>query len=211
MMRVLSITIPTVVLWTIAAVAVDRFDDRELFVAPPEAIGEGFIRAVTSRRYDQARELLTNPDAMTNNEVRALALRLGDADTIEAETLSRDASRALVTVRGASATISLSLVFEGGGWKVKAEGGTLRYADGILGTYEGIAVMDRSQIVNSNPEILGGAPVFAGTRVPVRTLLVYLEGGETLEEFLDNFPTVSREQAIAFLEESASSLLAQIA
>lgn len=68
--------------------------------------------------------------------------------------------------------------------------------------------MDRSQIVKSNPEILGGEPVFAGTRVPVRTLL---EGGETLEEFLDNFPTVSREQAVAFLEESASSLLAQIA
>ena len=71
--------------------------------------------------------------------------------------------------------------------------------------------MDRSKIVHSNPEILGGTPVFFGTRVPVRTLLVYLEGGETLEEFLDNFPTVSREQAIAFLEESASSLLAQIA
>lgn len=71
--------------------------------------------------------------------------------------------------------------------------------------------MDRSQIVRSNPEILGGEPVFAGTRVPVRTLLVYLEGGETLEELLDNFPTVTREQAVAFLEESASSLLAQIA
>jgi uncharacterized protein (DUF433 family) len=74
-----------------------------------------------------------------------------------------------------------------------------------------MTLMDRSQIVHSNPEILGGTPVFVGTRVPVRTLLVYLEGGETLEEFLDNFPTVSREQAIAFLEESASSLLTQIA
>jgi uncharacterized protein (DUF433 family) len=65
--------------------------------------------------------------------------------------------------------------------------------------------MNRTQIVHSNPEILGGTPVFVGTRVPVRTLLVYLEGGETLEEFLDNFPTVSREQAIAFLEESLPS------
>ena len=72
-------------------------------------------------------------------------------------------------------------------------------------------LMDRSQIVHADPEILAGTPVFVGTRVPVRTLLVYLEGGETLEEFLDNFPTVSREQAVAFLEESASSLLAQIA
>jgi uncharacterized protein (DUF433 family) len=74
-----------------------------------------------------------------------------------------------------------------------------------------LAMMDRSQIVHSDPEILGGTPVFVGTRVPVQTLLVYLEGGETLEEFLDNFPTVSREQAIAFLEEAGRALLAQIA
>ena len=71
--------------------------------------------------------------------------------------------------------------------------------------------MDRSQIVHSDPEILGGTPVFVGTRVPVQTLLVYFEKGETLEEFLDNFPTVSREQAIAFLEEAGRALLAQIA
>jgi uncharacterized protein (DUF433 family) len=71
--------------------------------------------------------------------------------------------------------------------------------------------MDRSLIVHSDPEILGGTPVFVGTRVPVQTLLVYLEKGETLEEFLDNFPTVSREQAIAFLEEAGRALLAQIA
>lgn len=71
--------------------------------------------------------------------------------------------------------------------------------------------MDRSQIVHSNPEILGGTPVFVGTRVPVQTLLVYLEKGETLEEFLDNYPTVSREQAVAFLEEAGRALLAQIA
>jgi len=71
--------------------------------------------------------------------------------------------------------------------------------------------MNRSQIVHSDPEILGGTPVFVGTRVPVQTLLTYLEKGETLEEFLDNFPTVSREQAVAFLEEAGRALLAQIA
>ena len=71
--------------------------------------------------------------------------------------------------------------------------------------------MERSQIVHSNPEILGGTPVFVGTRVPVQTLLDNLEKGETLEEFLDNFPTVSREQAIGFLEEAGRALLAQIA
>ncbi len=71
--------------------------------------------------------------------------------------------------------------------------------------------MERSRIVHCNPEILGGTPVFVGTRVPVRTLLLYLEKGTTLDEFLDNFPSVSREQAIAFLEEAGRALIAQIA
>jgi uncharacterized protein (DUF433 family) len=71
--------------------------------------------------------------------------------------------------------------------------------------------MERAEIVHSDPGILGGTPVFVGTRVPVQTLLVYLEKGDTLEEFLDNFPTVAREQAVAFLEEAGRALLAQIA
>ena len=49
---------------------------------------------------------------------------------------------------------------------------------------------------------MGGTPVFAGTRVPVQTLLDYLEGGETIDDFLEGFPTVRREQVIAFLEEA---------
>ena len=71
--------------------------------------------------------------------------------------------------------------------------------------------MERAQIVHSDPEILGGTPVFVGSRVPVQTLLVYLEKGETLEEFLDNYPSVSREQAVSFLEEAGRAALAQIA
>ena len=55
-------------------------------------------------------------------------------------------------------------------------------------------------VVHSDPEILGGVPVFVGTRVPFRNLIDYLEGGYSLEEFLDAFPSVSREQAIAGLE-----------
>ncbi len=55
-------------------------------------------------------------------------------------------------------------------------------------------------VVHSNPEILGGTPVFVGTRVPLRNLIDYLERGHSLDEFLDSFPTVSREQAIAALE-----------
>ena len=71
--------------------------------------------------------------------------------------------------------------------------------------------MDLEQIVHCDPEIVSGAPVFVGTRVPVQSLLDYLEGGETIEEFLDDFPSVMREQAIAFLEEAGRALLARIA
>lgn len=65
-------------------------------------------------------------------------------------------------------------------------------------------------VVVIDPEILSGTPVFAGTRVPVRTLLDYLEGGDTMDEFLDQFPTVSREQAVAFLEQSMEVMLASL-
>lgn len=71
--------------------------------------------------------------------------------------------------------------------------------------------MDPKQIVHSDPDIVSGTPVFVGTRVPAQALLDYLEGGETIDEFLDDFPTVSREQAIAFLEEAGRALLANIA
>ena len=55
-------------------------------------------------------------------------------------------------------------------------------------------------VIHSDPDILGGTPVFTGTRVPVKTLLDYLEAGDRFDEFLDHFPSVSREQAIAALE-----------
>lgn len=55
-------------------------------------------------------------------------------------------------------------------------------------------------VVQSDPNILGGTPVFAGTRVPIKNLLDYLAAGDSLEKFLDHFPTVSREQAVAALE-----------
>jgi uncharacterized protein (DUF433 family) len=63
-------------------------------------------------------------------------------------------------------------------------------------------------IVHSDPDILGGTPVFVGTRVPMRTLLDYLEAGDSLEVFLDHFPSVSREQAIAALELAKEMLTA---
>lgn len=60
--------------------------------------------------------------------------------------------------------------------------------------------MDKQQIYHSDPEIIGGTPVFTGTRVPVDSLIIHLKAGDSLEEFLDGFPSVSREQAEAFLE-----------
>ncbi|HEY2093176.1 MAG TPA: DUF433 domain-containing protein [Thermoanaerobaculia bacterium] len=71
--------------------------------------------------------------------------------------------------------------------------------------------MTIKEIVHSDPEIMGGMPVFVGTRVPVRILLDYLEGGDPLEEFLENYPSVSREQAVAFIEDAGKAALAQIA
>jgi len=68
--------------------------------------------------------------------------------------------------------------------------------------------MKNRAVVMVDPEILSGTPVFANTRVPVRTLLDYLEGGESLGDFLEQFPTVSRQQAIAFLEQASERLLA---
>lgn len=65
-------------------------------------------------------------------------------------------------------------------------------------------------IVWVNPRRLSGAPCFAGTRVPLRNLFDYLEGGESLDEFLEGFPGVSRDQAVAVIELAASGLLEQI-
>lgn len=60
-----------------------------------------------------------------------------------------------------------------------------------------------------DPEILGGTPVFRGTRVPVRTLIEYLEGGQTVDEFVDDFPSVRREQVVALLDEMTAQWVAR--
>ena len=65
-----------------------------------------------------------------------------------------------------------------------------------------------SVVVHCDKDILGGTPVFIGTRVPLRNLIDYLEGGYTLDEFLDDFPSVSRDQAIAALEAAHKALIA---
>ncbi len=66
----------------------------------------------------------------------------------------------------------------------------------------------KSKLIQSDAEILSGAACFVGTRVPVQALFDYLEGDETLEDFLEGFPTVSRELAVAVLEEARAKLVA---
>ncbi|HZA02868.1 MAG TPA: DUF433 domain-containing protein [Hyphomicrobiaceae bacterium] len=59
-------------------------------------------------------------------------------------------------------------------------------------------------VVSSTPDVMGGTPVFPGTRVPVQTLLDYLEAGDSIDDFLEGFPTVTREKVVAFLERGAA-------
>ena len=65
----------------------------------------------------------------------------------------------------------------------------------------------KMQVVSVNPEVMGGTPVFKGTRVPIQTLIDYLEGGETIDDFLDGFPTVTRDQVIELLEQAKEKIL----
>ncbi len=67
--------------------------------------------------------------------------------------------------------------------------------------------MIRKDVIHSDPEVLGGTPVFVGTRVPVQSLFDYLEGGETVDEFLRQFPSVTRQQVLAALEMARDSVL----
>ncbi len=67
-----------------------------------------------------------------------------------------------------------------------------------------------NNVIMRDPEILGGTPVFRGTRVPFQTLLDYLEGGQTLSEFLDDFPTVTRDAAVHALEHAKSLVVSEL-
>jgi uncharacterized protein (DUF433 family) len=68
----------------------------------------------------------------------------------------------------------------------------------------------RPAVVSRNSEVMGGAPVFPGTRVPVQTLIEYIEAGETIDDFLEGFPSVTRDQVIAFLDEAKDRVVASV-
>jgi uncharacterized protein (DUF433 family) len=69
----------------------------------------------------------------------------------------------------------------------------------------------KEPIITSTPDVMGGTPVFAGTRVPVQTLLDYLKAGESIGDFLEGFPTVTKQQVIAFLEEAEEQITKLVA
>jgi uncharacterized protein (DUF433 family) len=66
------------------------------------------------------------------------------------------------------------------------------------------------QIITASPDILGGTPVFAGTRVPVQTFIEYIKAGESIDSFLEGFPTVQREQLLALLDDAKDRILATV-
>lgn len=68
----------------------------------------------------------------------------------------------------------------------------------------------KSPIISRDPDVMGGTPVFGGTRVPVQTLLDYLEAGESIDQFLQGFPSVKRDQVIAFLEDAKDRLIESV-
>ncbi len=68
-----------------------------------------------------------------------------------------------------------------------------------------------TSIISASPDVMSGTPVFSGTRVPIQTFLDYLKAGESIDDFLDGFPTVNREQVIAFLEEAGKQLISIVA
>lgn len=69
----------------------------------------------------------------------------------------------------------------------------------------------KEPIITASPDVMGGTPVFAKTRVPVQTLLDYLKAGESIDEFLEGFPTVTKEQVLAFLQEAEEQIVKMVA
>ncbi len=123
MVRVVAIAGVTALVIAAAALAVERFDDRETFTPPPDAVAEQFVRELMTKRWDRARTFLENEksDEELREMQESLEERVGDPTEIEAEEVSREEDRALVSVRLSSAkgseAVAYGLTFEEG-WKI---------------------------------------------------------------------------------------------
>jgi hypothetical protein len=124
MKEIAGVILATALLLGMSALAIER-GDRETFVSPPDAVAEGFVREVVTKRWDRARTFLVDPDSMSNAEIEALQKsweqRIGDPTEVEAEIVSRSNEQAAVNVRLKSAKGSAILVFAltfDGDWKI---------------------------------------------------------------------------------------------
>ena len=121
MKEMAAVTVAMALLIGMSALAVERFGDRELFVSPPDAVAEGFVREVVTKRWDRARTYLVEPDSMSNTEIEALQKSWGDPSTVDAEIVSRTDERASVNVSLKSAKGSEVAAFEltfDGEWEI---------------------------------------------------------------------------------------------
>lgn len=121
MKPLLGVLLAFALLLACSAVAVNLFADRALFVSPPDAVAEGFIREVMTKRWDRAREYLANPDSMTRAQLEELQSRLGEGENADAHTISRDAARAVVEVTVGTQTLRVALIWAEG-WRVTESG-----------------------------------------------------------------------------------------
>ena len=115
MTRVLAVLLPVAILTVACLCAVKLFDDRELFVSPPDAMAEGFTREVMTKRWARAREYLVTP--MPDAQLAELQSQLEEGANVDAETLAQDKERAQVEVRVKERTLRVAMVWDEG-WKV---------------------------------------------------------------------------------------------
>jgi hypothetical protein len=120
MKEIAGMTIVAALLFGVCALSVNAMNDRELFVPPPDAVAEQFTRAVMNKRWEPAREYLADPESMPDEELEALQRELGERQNVEAEVVTRDETRAVVTVRVPenNAVRNFSLTF-GEEWKIE--------------------------------------------------------------------------------------------
>lgn len=124
MKEIAGVIVATALLLGMSALAIEH-GDRATFVSPPDAVAEGFVREVMTKRWDRARTYLLDPDSTSNAELEALQQRLGDPTEVNAVTISRTDEKALVNVRLKSAKGSEVLMFAltfDGEWKIRTGG-----------------------------------------------------------------------------------------
>lgn len=187
-----------------------------------EGLVQGLPRRLEVRTFDGLAEEMAKPDGWASITKRArlfsyrrMQLRPVSLSAADAQEVTQGMSRARPAVERSPGTAARSVRGPGVGRQGRRQSEQCRNDGGSgVGIQRGgklpagdVTMATITTVVHSDPEILGGTPVFVGTRVPVRTLLDYLAAGDPLEEFLDHFPTVSREQAIAALEEAGELLV----